>query len=109
MSVIVLGKWVKMASVHDEEWTAGEIVKNPESFVTQLKQQRLPAHVFTFMQKPPDTEPKHRAHFDWDNSRSFTSKALTTGGKNSPRNPEKTLGGQSSAGWRLKPWSLTMP
>jgi hypothetical protein len=66
-AVIVLGRWIKMASVHDEEWTAGEVVKNPESFVAQLKQQGLPAHVFTFVQKPPDTKPKHRAHFDWDN------------------------------------------
>jgi hypothetical protein len=66
-AVIVLGRWIKMARVHDEEWMDGEVVKNPESFVAQLKQQRLPAHVFTFLQKPPDTEPGHRCHFDWDN------------------------------------------
>jgi hypothetical protein len=66
-TVIVSGKWIKMAQVHEEEWIAGEIVENPESFVSRLKQQGLPADVFTFFQKPPDTQPKHSYHNDWDN------------------------------------------
>ena len=66
-AVIVLGRWIKLARVHEEEWMEGEVVKNPASFVSQLKQRRLPAHVFTFLQKPPETEPKHVFHYDWDN------------------------------------------
>jgi hypothetical protein len=65
--VIALGRWIKMARVHEEEWTEGDAVKEPETFIAQLKQPRFPAHVFTFLQKPPDTEPRHRLHFDWDN------------------------------------------
>jgi len=66
-AVIALGRWIKIARVHEEEWTEGEVVKNPESFIAQLKRPRFPAHVFTFLQKPPDTEPRHRFHFYWDN------------------------------------------
>jgi hypothetical protein len=66
-TVIVLGKWIKTARVQDEEWMEGEVVKDPESLVANLKKHRLPAHLFSFVQKPPQTEPKHRLHFDWDN------------------------------------------
>ena len=66
-AVIALGRWIKIARVHEEEWMEGVVVKDPESFISQLKRPRFPAHVFTFLQKPPDTEPRHRFHFDWDN------------------------------------------
>jgi hypothetical protein len=66
-AVIVLGRWVKIARVHEEEWMEGDVVKDPESLVGQLRNTRFPAHVFTFLQKPPDTEPRYRFHFDWDN------------------------------------------
>ena len=66
-TVIVLGKWLGMASVFDEEWLVGEAVVDPESFVTELKQHRLKADVFTFSQKLPQIEPKHRYHMEWDN------------------------------------------
>jgi hypothetical protein len=66
-AVIALGKWVKIARIHEEEWMEGEVVNDPELLVEQLKISRFPAHVFTFFQKPPDTKPKHPYHFDWDN------------------------------------------
>jgi hypothetical protein len=65
--VIVQGKGIKMASVHDEEWIEGELVKDPASFIGQLKKQGLNADVFTFGQKVPDTSPKYSYHMDWDN------------------------------------------
>jgi hypothetical protein len=65
--VIALGKWIKMARVHEEEWMAGMVVQDPAAFVAKLKEQKLPADVFTFVQKPSDPEPKFDCHFDWDN------------------------------------------
>src|SRR5579862_2619782 len=66
-TVIVRGKWIKTASVHDEEWITGDVVTNPGYFVAQLKKKGLQADVFTFVQKPPGTDPKFQCHFDWDN------------------------------------------
>ena len=66
-TVIVLGKWLRMARVHEEEWMQGQVVADPKAFVAELKRQRLPAHIFTFIQKPPHSEPQFRHHFDWDN------------------------------------------
>jgi hypothetical protein len=65
--VVVRGKWIKTASVHEEEWMKGAVVTNPEYFVAELKKQKLPADVLTFVQKLPDTKPKFHCHFDYDN------------------------------------------
>lgn len=66
-TVIAVGRWIKTALVHDEEWMKGAVVTNPEYFVAQLKKRGLAADVFTFVQMPPDTKPKFHCHFYWDN------------------------------------------
>jgi len=66
-TVIAKGGNIKIASVLDESVTVGELVKDPETFVTALKQSGLKADVLTFFQRPPDVTPKHKYHFDWDN------------------------------------------
>ena len=65
--IVSLGRFIKVAQVHDELWTEGEPVNDPISVVSRLKAESFPAHVFTFAQKPPNSEPKHPFHFDWDN------------------------------------------
>ena len=65
--ILAFGKWIRMARVHEEEWTAGQVVKDPASLVSKLREQELPADVFTFIQKPPDTDPQFPLHYDWDN------------------------------------------
>jgi hypothetical protein len=66
-TVIVQGKWKRMARVHEEDWQAGQVVKDPAAFVAQLKEKNLKADVFFFSQKPPETQPKYQYHFEWDN------------------------------------------
>jgi len=65
--IVVLGRWIREASVQDEEWVEGE-VENPLQVVASLKQNRLKADVFTFAQKIDNTEPRHRCHMEWDNA-----------------------------------------
>jgi hypothetical protein len=65
-TVVVIGKWLKTAEVHDEEWLEGEVVDDPELFITVGKQ-KLKADIFTFTQKLPHTEPRHKYHMEWDN------------------------------------------
>ncbi len=65
--VVVLGRWIRLARVHEEEWMEGQVVRDPETFIARLKKQKLKADVFTFLQKPPDTDPKYDYQNDWDN------------------------------------------
>ena len=66
-TVIVKGKWFKIASVRDEDMTEGELVKNPETFIAALKQSGLKADVLTFFQRPPDVKPKFPYSMEWEN------------------------------------------
>ncbi len=66
-TVIARGGWLKIAGVMDEDLAEGEIVANPESFVHQLKASGLNADIFSFLQKIPETTPKHPYHLEWEN------------------------------------------
>ena len=52
-TILVQGKWIRIAAVHDEDWVEGEIIKDPESVVARLKRDKLEADLFTFAQKIP--------------------------------------------------------
>ena len=66
-TVIVTGKWLKLAAVREQNIVEGELVRNPDSFAQTLKSSELKADIFTFFQRPPDVAPKFKLHFDWDN------------------------------------------
>jgi hypothetical protein len=67
-TVIVTGKWIKLAAVKDEELVEGETVEDTESLISKLKEGKLKADIFTFAQKLPCTTPKHKYHLEWDNA-----------------------------------------
>ena len=59
--IIVGGKWLRIASVLDEEWSETEL-EDPELCVESLKEygaRALRADLFTFSQKLPATSPKY--------------------------------------------------
>ncbi len=66
-TVIAKGGGIKTASVLDDIVAPGELVKDPETFVAELKKSGLKADVLTFFQRPPDVTPKFKHHFEWDN------------------------------------------
>src|ERR1700739_67115 len=66
-TVIVTGKWLKLAAIREQNIVNGDLVKDPDSFVRALKSSALRADVLTFFQRPPDVVPKFKLHFDWDN------------------------------------------
>lgn len=65
-SVVCTGKWMRLASVHDELWLEGDGVENPVEAIAKIRSE-LSADLFTFAQKLPNTEPKHRLPMEWDN------------------------------------------
>lgn len=67
-TVIVKGRWLKIASVHDEQWLAGDPVRDPQRFITLLEESKLRADLFTFAQRLSETAPKYNYPFEWDNA-----------------------------------------
>jgi hypothetical protein len=65
--VIVTGKWIKTACVHDEPFWEGEVVPDPEAFIARLKQWPAKPDVFKFAQKITDPTPKFKYRMEWDN------------------------------------------
>lgn len=65
--VIVRGKWIKLASVHDEDLIEGDTLDDPDSFILQLKSANFRGDLFTFAQRLPATSPVHAFHLEWDN------------------------------------------
>ena len=66
-TVVVLDKWLKIATVKDEMFLDRDVVGDPERFVRRLKAQGLKAHVFAFSQQLPDITPRYGYCLDWDN------------------------------------------
>lgn len=66
-TVIASGRWIRIASVKDEELIEGDSVPDPDAFVLRLKEAKLKADIFTFAQRLPSTGPRHKHYFEWDN------------------------------------------
>jgi len=66
-TVIVSGKWIKMASVQSEDWLEGHVIEDPELFITRLKETSLKADILTFSQKLPETRPRFKYSMEWEN------------------------------------------
>lgn len=62
---IVIGKRVRIATLHDEDWIDTE-VKNPEACARELgRSQALQADIFSFTQKVPAISPRYKYPFEW--------------------------------------------
>lgn len=67
-NLIVQGKRLKTAIVHDEEWLETE-VQDPALCVRSLKsgsKQGFRADIFSFAQKLPNLKPRYDYHVEWD-------------------------------------------
>jgi hypothetical protein len=65
-TVVVKGRRLKIAAIFDEELTETDAISDPEHFIDGLKRTGLGADVFTFTERLPDTEARHRYHLEWD-------------------------------------------
>jgi hypothetical protein len=65
--VVVRGRWLKVATVRDEDFVEGDSVRDPKRFIAALKAAPLKADLFTFVQKLPDTTPRYGYNFELDN------------------------------------------
>lgn len=64
-TIVVKGKYVRIAGLHDEDWLETEIA-DPEACRRSLKDQpdAPRADIFAFSQKVPNTIPRHKYHME---------------------------------------------
>ncbi len=59
----ITGRFIKKVEL-TEDWD--EEIDDPEMFVKKLKESRIRADLFTFLQKLPESKPKYDYHIEWD-------------------------------------------
>lgn len=66
-TLIITGKLIRTARVHQEEWMEGEPVENPDAFISNLRKLDLKADIFNFSKRLPKTDRDYSFPCDWDN------------------------------------------
>lgn len=76
-TIVVTGRWLRIAAVRDEEWQEGRARLSPGAIVEALRSrhQGLEADIFTFSQPLDDRIPHHPYRCEWD---SWAAIPLTT-------------------------------
>lgn len=88
-TVIVSGKWLKIASVRDEELVEGEVAHNPQLFISALRRGPVRADIFTFPQTDYDAMPKYQYPFEWDNVAAARTTSFTDWWEKLPQEARK--------------------
>jgi hypothetical protein len=65
--LIVTGRWLKTALVHDEEWLPGKTFADPAKAVEQLAQHASHPDMLCFAPSEPELERDYPYRFEWDN------------------------------------------
>src|SRR5437879_985652 len=65
-TVIVVGRWLKIASVHDEFFVEDEIIPEPRRFIAEVQWWNVKPDLFTFAQKVNDLTPRFNYHIEWE-------------------------------------------
>jgi hypothetical protein len=65
---VCLGRWLKIASLHDEDLVEGALVPDVPDFISKLKVSGLKADVFMFAQRLYESKPVHPYFYESDNA-----------------------------------------
>ena len=66
-TVVVAGRFLRVASVYDPQFVEGETIVDPGELCRQLAARGLRADLLTFAQKIYDPEPRHTYPYEYDN------------------------------------------
>jgi hypothetical protein len=64
--IVVKGKRLKVAEIHDELWVESRLMPDPEQSIRALRAQRPRPDLYTFAQKLPEVEPRFSYRMEWD-------------------------------------------
>lgn len=68
LDIITRGKWIKVATVRDEEYAEGLRHENPEQLIERYYESGGQADIFCFSAQIPDTEVQYDYPIYWDNA-----------------------------------------
>jgi hypothetical protein len=77
-TVVVSGRFLRIATVHDSDFVDGEAVQDPAVFIAQMKGAGVDADILTFPQKIYQEQPLHPYAFEWDNAAVAPTASFTT-------------------------------
>lgn len=77
-TVVVKGRWLKVARIRDEDWLEGEAVADPDLWVEKIRLSKLNADIFTFTQKLPNLAAKYDLSIEWDNVAAISTVDFST-------------------------------
>jgi hypothetical protein len=92
-TIIIRGRWIKTAVIHDEAWLATEL-EDPDLCVKTLTDQRskgLHADLFAFSQKPSATLPRYKYHLEWDSLAVARTSSFKDWWENLPQETRKNV------------------
>ncbi|MBU4036825.1 MAG: hypothetical protein KKA35_10400, partial [Proteobacteria bacterium] len=61
--LVIRGRFIKKVQLKSE-WDVD--IKEPEAFIKQIKNSKIKADIFTFMQRLPESRPKYNYQMIWD-------------------------------------------
>ena len=88
-TIVVTGKWLRVAAANDEDLVEGEVVPNPQVFISELKKSPVGADILTFPQSMLEAPPTHRYPFEWDNVALARTEDFNAWWKNLPQEARK--------------------
>ena len=91
--IVVTGRAIKTATVHDEEWLEREL-QNPEACMERLKKRDshgLKADVFTFAQQLPATTPRYAYQTEWESVAAIPLNGFTNWWEGLPQETRKNV------------------
>lgn len=67
-TIVSTGRWIKVASVREEDLITGATISDLEPFLNRLRKSGLNADIFTFAQRVPDSEARYPVRTEWENA-----------------------------------------
>lgn len=90
-SVIIKGKLIKVASIHDEPFLDGELVEDPRTFVTALQRWSKRPDIFEFPENLMQPEPRFTFRTELDNVAAAPTHSFTYWWNKLPQETRKNV------------------
>ncbi len=88
-TIVITGKYIKVAAVRYDQLVEGEVVHDPETVVSGLKASKPRTDIFTFPQKVYEQVPKYHYPFECDNAAAACTEDFTVWWNKLPQESRK--------------------
>ena len=67
LTIAITGKLVRTGFIRGEGWLDPSQIEKPEWIIEKLREIKAPLDIFTFHQPLPESQPRYRYPYEWDN------------------------------------------